>query len=320
MMSRKPLHIAFCINDAYVPYLCVTIKSIMENNSLHAIYIHILTDFISEAQRLLLSNCVFDLKKLSLQVYFVDDTLLKGLRIGNLTLHTWYRLLLPEILPNDVSRVLYLDADTIVTDNLGELFELDMGNVAVAGSLDPQSFTDKPYERCGYEKNKQYICAGVLLINLDYWRENHLTDKIIKYAQANNERLIFQDQDAINYVCQDSKIILPFRYGTVLWFFYMNELYTESSYYKQLYDSFYHPAIIHYIGCHPWQKEISIRHIMYDEWLKYNNMLKHPVKRTYGVKLSIVIKSWIYRILYPSKNFKGMTLNDVESKLIAHNN
>lgn len=319
-MLIEPIHIAFCINDAYVPYICVTIKSIVENNISREINIYVLTDIISDINKVLLDETVSDYDCLSLHYYIVNDTLLKGLRTGNLTLHTWYRLSLPEILPNDVSRVLYLDADTIVTDNLGELFELDMGNVAVAGSLDPQSFTDKPYERCGYEKNKQYICAGVLLINLDYWRENNLTDKIIKYARANNERLIFQDQDAINYVCQDSKIILPFRYGTVLWFFYMNELYTDSSYYKQLYDSFFHPAIIHYIGCHPWQKEISIRHIMYDEWLKYNNMLKHPVKRTYGVKLSIVIKSWIYRILHPSKNFKGMTLNDVESKLIAHNN
>ena len=292
----------------------------MENNISREINIHVLTDIISDINKVLLDETVSAYDCLSLHYYIVNDTLLKGLRTGNLTLHTWYRLLLPEILPNNVSRVLYLDADTIVTNSLDELFELDMGNVAIAGSLDPQSFTDKPYERCGYEKNKQYICAGVLLINLDYWRENHLTDKIIKYAQANNERLIFQDQDAINYVCQDSKIILPFRYGTVLWFFYMNELYTDALYYKQLYDSFYHPAIIHYIGCHPWQKEISIRHIMYDEWLKYNNMLKYPVKRAYGVKLSIVIKSWIYKILHPSKNFKGMTLNDVESKLIAYSN
>ena len=319
-MQIEPVHIAFCVNDAYVPYICVTIKSIVENNQPQEINIHILTDAISKNNKKRLNEIINENPNLSLHFYLMDDTPLKGLRVGHLTLHTWYRLLIPNILPQYISKVLYLDADTVVTDSLDELFELNMDGIAVAGSLDPQSFSSSPYERCGYEEVKKYICVGVLLINLDYWRQNNLTSRIIEFAQANNERLIFQDQDAINYVCQDSKIILPFRYGTVLWFFYMNEFYTDALYYKQLYDSFYHPAIIHYIGCHPWQKEISIRHIMYDEWLKYNNMLKHPVKRTYGVKLSIVIKSWIYKILHPSKNFKGMTLNDVESKLIAHNN
>ena len=314
------IHIAFCVNDAYVPYICVTVKSIAVNNTMRKIGIHVLTDSISASNSDLLNEVVSKAPNLSLQVHIVDDSLLRGLRTGNLTLHTWYRLLLSDVLPESISRVLYLDADTIVTDNLDELFDMDMGGIAVAGSLDPQSFSDSPFERCGYERAKQYICAGVLLLNLDVWRKSDLTIKIIEYAREKKETLIFQDQDAINYLCKDSKIILPCRYGTILWLYKMDELYADPFFYKQLYDGFYHPAIIHYIGCHPWQKEIINRHFMHDEWVKYNKMLKNPVKRIYGVKFMLAVKTAIHRILYPSKHRMGMTANDVKSKLSTYGN
>lgn len=317
-MVEDIIHIVFCVNDAYVPYICVTIKSILENSNGKSVSVHILTDCISDINRKRLSDEFGSHKNISVRICQVDDAKLKGLGTGNLTIHAWYRILLPDILPQDISRVLYLDADTIVTDSIGDLFEMDMTDKSIAAALDPASFNDMTYCRCGYDKHKQYICSGVILMNLDYWRQNNLTDKIIDYARRNNEKLLFQDQDAINYICQDTKIILPFRYGTALWFFGRERLYADKSYYKQLYDSFYHPAIIHYIGCHPWQKEIAILHIMHDQWIKYNKMLRRPVKRSYGVKFSLAVKIAVYRFLHPSIRCIGITANDVKSKLSTY--
>ena len=317
-MVSVPVHIVFCVNDAYVPYICVTIKSILENSNGKFVSVHILTDYISGINRKRLSDEFGRHKNISVRIYKVADAQLKGLRTGNLTIHTWYRLLLPEILPKEINRVLYLDADTVVVSDLYELFLRDMTGFSIAAALGPQSFGEDAYSRCGYDKTKQYVCAGVLLINLDYWRQNNLTDKIIDYARRNNEKLLFQDQDAINYICQDTKIILPLRYGTALWFFGREQLYADKSYYKQLYDSFYHPAIIHYIGCHPWQKEMAVRHIMHDQWIKYNKMLRRPVKRSYGVKFSLAVKIAVYRFLHPSIRRIGITADDVKSKLSTY--
>lgn len=317
-MGVHPIHIAFCVNDAYVPYICVTIKSIAENNRVQKINIHVLTDDISEANRIRLNETINSYANLLLHTHLTDDSPLKGLGTGRLTVHAWYRILLPDILPQNVARVLYLDADTIVTGPMDDLFEMNMADKSIAASLDPASFNDMTYDRCGYDKQKLYICSGIILMNLDYWRQNKLTNKIIEYARLNNKRLLFQDQDAINYICQDTKIILPFQYGTVLWFFCMKELYADRSYYKQLYNSFYHPVIIHYIGCHPWQKENTIRHFMHNEWVKYNKMLKHPVKRTYGIRFSLIVKSWIYRMLHPSKLQTEVSATSVKAKLTSY--
>ena len=41
-----PIHIAFCVNDKYIPYICVTIKSIIENNKNNVLHFHVISDNI----------------------------------------------------------------------------------------------------------------------------------------------------------------------------------------------------------------------------------------------------------------------------------
>lgn len=317
-MHLYPIHIAFCINDKYVPYTTVVIRSIVENNRNNAVDIHIVTDRISDAEVKLLNESIDGFGNAHIHIYIIDDKRISDLKSGVWTRYTWYRVLLPEVLPSDVSRVLYLDADTVVASALDELFDLDMEGKAVAGSPDPKAFSDEPYERCGYEREKEYVCAGVLLFNLDYWRRNNLMEKTIEVARRNRERFVFNDQDAINYICRDSKVVLPFRYGTPLWFFYMDELYGDERYCKELYDSFYAPSIIHYMGCHPFRRDISIRHVMDGEWWRYNKMLRHPAGSIRKVGLWLAIKQRIYKALYPERCPRQITAADIEAELSAH--
>lgn len=90
--------------------------------------IHILTDYISTKNIQRLNEIVNDYERLSLYIHKVDDTPLRGLRTNSWTIYTWYRLLLPNTLPVGIKRILYLDADTLVTADLSELFEIDMTN------------------------------------------------------------------------------------------------------------------------------------------------------------------------------------------------
>ena len=113
-----------------------------------------------------------------LHIHIVNDESLRGLK-DTWSIYTWYRVLLPQVLSEDVHRVLYLDADTIVAGNLNELFTLDMEGKAIAGSIDPESYNKETFERCGYDQSKKYICAGVMLMNLEYLRE-HLDTKAIQ--------------------------------------------------------------------------------------------------------------------------------------------
>ena len=299
-----PIHIAFCVNDGYVPYITVTIKSIMENNRECDVFLHVLIDSISDFNQKRLLSAIDGYENVKLQVYKVDDTPLRGLKTGRWTIYAWYRLLLPAILPEQIKRVLYLDADTLVVTDIRELFAIDMTGKAIAGSLDID--TDE------LKRKKNYICSGVLLLNLEFWRNNNLADKIITWAQNNVEKLKYPDQDAINYICQEIKVILPLRFNSSHWYFF-DDFFYGSVYINQLTDSFYTPAIIHYISCVPWVED-SFHHLMREEWIKYNKRLQYPVRCIYKSKGLLLIKRIVWKLLHP-KEKTYLLRNNVERRL-----
>ena len=311
-MEKKTAHIALCVNDGYIPYACVTIKSIIENHKNEVVNIHLLSDYISDKMRNRLDEVVKDSVSTNLHIHIVNDESLRGLK-DTWSIYAWYRIFLPQVLSNDIHRILYLDADTIVVGNLKELFTLNMDGIAIAGCIDPVSFNNQTFTRCGYESSKGYICTGVLLMNLDYWREYNLTDEIIYWAQQNSQNIIFPDQDTINYLCRDSKIILPLQYGIIGSFFQKSQYY-QLPFIEELRNAIKSPKIIHYAGQAPWKIELST-HLMQKEWEKYNKMLKHPARRFYITKGLNFVKMKVWKMLHPFQKSTHMTIEEVKQKL-----
>ena len=304
----KPLNFAFCVNDGYIHYICVTIKSIIENHRGIQKNIYVLSDEVSEQSRRLLAETVADDSFTHLEVIIVDDTPLRGLK-DTWSIYTWYRVLLPKYLPDDVHLVLYLDADVVVAGNLQDLFNMDMHGRAVAGCIDPESFNQETLQRCDFSMAQKYICAGVLLMNLDYWRSNNLAKKVIQFGRENHDRIKLPDQDTINILCQDSKIVLPLRYG-IMDYFFENDRFYQEPYKQQLIDCINRPAIVHYAGRNPWKRELATT-VMQDEWDKYNRMLKRPVKKVYITKGWLLVKLLVWKVLHPNAQTKRLTKQDI---------
>lgn len=298
-MMNTPMHVAFCVNDLYAEYILVSIKGLLENNS-HPLAIHVLSDYVSEKSASYLKNLVKLYPHATLDIIIVDDSKLRGLK-DTWTIYTWYRVLLPEILSADVHRVLYLDADVLVSGNIEELFLLDMTDKAIAGTIDFQSKDISTYQRCGYEAEKEYVCAGVMLMNLDYWRMHDIANKVITWGRENNDRIQFPDQDAINYICRDAKLLLPLKYDIVDGFF--QDDYYYQNYPQELRECVESPIIIHYAGQAPWIVEIS-NHLLQDEWERYNKLLSNPIRKVYQSKGLLKLKVIIYRLLHPNTRKK----------------
>lgn len=104
------------------------------------------------------------------------------------TYMTLMRLALPELLPEE-TRALWLDVDTIVTGDIGDLFETDMRGCPLSAAREP------PCSRPG----RIYYNAGVLLMDLQLMREDGTARRLID--RVNRQRLDFGDQDAINIEC-----------------------------------------------------------------------------------------------------------------------
>jgi lipopolysaccharide biosynthesis glycosyltransferase len=117
----------------------------------------------------------------------------------------YLRLFLPDIVPADLTRLLYLDSDVLVWGDLGVLWDESLGEAPLGAVLD--GFTRTMGHRGGVpgagpqvRLNAPYFNSGVLLINIPRWRQLGITQQCLAYVRANRDRLRFPDQDALNLV------------------------------------------------------------------------------------------------------------------------
>lgn len=295
-MKQSPYCFAFCVNDNYVPYATVAIKSILANCSVHPLRIYVLIDYISPSKRKMLSDVHVEYSFVDVRILHVNNNWISGLTVGKWTIHSWYRILLPALLPEDIDRVLYLDADTLVLRPLDNLFEMEMEGVSIAGGLDPLSFQDSTYIRCQYESRLQYVCSGILMLNLKYWREHNLAGQIRNYAIDHCNSLKFPDQDSINYVCRHDKKVLPLKYSFMEWY-YTDKRAAGTLSREECIDGLESTHIVHFAGNNPWFKEYS-RHLFHSDWRKINKTLKHPVRRKYSTRGWLLIKLLVWEIVH----------------------
>lgn len=311
-MDRGHLDIVFCINDRYVPFVSVSIKSIADNNKSEKVRVHILTDNITKKSRNRLLSEFSDSDNPEIIFYYIDDSSLQGLQAWSK--YTWYRLLLPSVLPADIDKVLYLDTDTLICGKLTDLFATDITNYAVAGVIDPIHFHDEAYLRCAYPSEKGYLCAGVLLVNLDFWRKNQLQKTLLEWAHRHPD-IKFHDQDCINTVCQDHKLFLPLKYGVIDALFSEEKIYTSTCL-DEIEESISHPVIIHYAGKAPWFKDAA-DHFMSSRWHECNRSLKNPARLTYKSTGLLKLKIQIYDLLHPHTQRHGIREAEISQRLDA---
>lgn len=119
---------------------------------------------------------------------------------------TLIRCYLPKFLPNE-SKVLWIDVDTCITESLKELDLLDLTGKAVAGVME----NHQPVPGAPLDFQGIYINAGVLLMNLDFIREQKFDDVWLNLLST---RIFnYPDQDAINLTCKGYVTYLNVEYN-----------------------------------------------------------------------------------------------------------
>jgi len=116
---------------------------------------------------------------------------------------TYYRLFITELLPSSIDRVIYLDCDLVVKDDLRKLWEADFKDAYVLAVQDlwvpyVSSMKGVPYQKLGIPTDSKYFNAGVLVINLQKWRLDGVTTKAIEYLKTYQEDIRAHDQDVLN--------------------------------------------------------------------------------------------------------------------------
>ena len=266
---------AYALDNVYVYPTLVAMTSLVENagnKTFYDIYVMIGQSFKEENKKVLKS--VENKHPEHCEVIFIDmGSKFKGADT-NIKIPTaaYYRLELPNLLPN-VNRVIWMDGDTAVFEDLTELITLDMKGNYIMGFLDS---IPTAIERFGM-KEATVLCSGVLLLDLDALRKNNMSEKFNKFISQNLGRINQQDQTVINVVCQGKTAPLPPKYG--IWSFEAERyglehnnkqwpwLRYDENEFKQAYR---HPAILHYVWPKPfWRRK---RPIFNTEWWEYADM------------------------------------------------
>ena len=283
-MRDYQIAIVCATDDNYAPYCGIMLTSVFENNKDRKISAFILIDKpLKEKQqrrfKKLSKEYGAEINFIIVDNFFFERFPLKGdeKNIKHWSIVTYYRLYAEDLLPKDVEMVLYLDCDIIVNRPIGELFDMDWEGYAVGVVPDMCTEWQEYYDRLGYDRNKGYFNAGVLFMNLDYWRTHDIGQKCIVYLASNYDRIFNNDQDVLNVITQDCKRILPvsYNYQMQLRMPYFFNTFNECM--KKDVLKTKSPHIIHYAAeLKPWMTKYYF-HPFNDEWHRYKKL--SPWKR-----------------------------------------
>lgn len=265
--EKNNIPIALAANDYFVPYTATLIQSIVENSSEENNYdILLLTQDIKPESKKRIKDIIANYPNFS--VRYTDPSYLMGdydfyVR-GHFGLQTYYRLVLPDLIP-DYDKIVYLDSDMIVAADVAELYHTDVEGYLVAACLDPD--TAGLYN--GYEKEKKafmdnvmkfedpysYFQAGTLVLNLKEFRKTYTMKYVLDFAVSEKWQLL--DQDILNCLCKNRVKYIDMSWNVMVDFggIRIKEIIGRAPQwlYKQYMESRKHPKIIHYAGPEkPW--------------------------------------------------------------------
>ena len=281
------IHIACCTNEKLAPIFGVVVTSVGINVTSDDVTIHLLHNSlrsrtVKRLQKIAAKYKVdLDLKQIDTDIlkdFYFD----KSKHYGNVMMFA--RLLLSSVLP-DLDKIIYLDCDIVVLNDLQSLWNFDVSDVAVAMAPDFTLKDKSTLNRLGITTG-YYLNSGVILMNLDYWRKHDVQNRIFSYILEKGDKLIYNDQDALNSVLQNERKELHIKYNFSYYYFHrlIGVLYKEKIH--EIIEARDNPIIFHYFGpLKPWSlgaylpgKELFIKYQKLSGW-NYKIIQKNIFRR-----------------------------------------
>ncbi len=202
------MNLLVTLDSNYVRPLCVMLRSLMRTNPRTAFDIYVAYSDLTENDFRTIGMCLegSSCRVIGIRVpdaLFADAPVLK--RISKAT---YYRLFAPMYLPKTVDRILYIDPDTLILNDLSALYHLELGDFFYAGCGHLNGFMNwLNTARLGISAGNTYVNAGVLLMNIRALRAFFSASDVFDYVQKHAAGLFLADQDVLNALYADR--ILP---------------------------------------------------------------------------------------------------------------
>ena len=294
----KKIKVVSVSDDNYSQHLGVMLYSLFEHhiNYNNKIDVFVIDGGISEENKIKIEDIG---KEFITPIKFlkIDKKIYQNFKISHHLNHSiYYRISIPELLNSSTKKIIYVDCDLIFKEDISKLWEIDISECFMAAVEDPKF---NRYIDLQMPINSKYFNTGVMLINLEKWRKNNISEKVRKFIKNNSEKIILWDQDGFNAILYNKWKELPPKWNQQTIMFEIGADETNFSK-KEFMEAIKNPSIIHYTtSSKPWQytnehplKNEYYKYLKKTPWRKYsppdrnfNNILKRIAKKLLPKKM-----------------------------------
>lgn len=260
-MDNK-INIVFASDNNYAQHTAVAMASVLVNTKVpQKIQFYLIDDKIQPENKEKITKTVQNLGG-NIEFIKIKNSRLEDCYVsGELSRASYFRLDIANILDESIEKIIYLDCDLLVYDDIEKMWQLDMGGKPVAATCDLGIMASA---RVRKQKNKfiglpfdaPYFNAGVLMMDLKKWRDGNYAEAIIALATQN--KYPNHDQDALNKFFMNNWQEIPLRWDVIPPVFNLFlKIVTKPDLRKKAIEAKLNPAIFHYAGGYkPWEYEI----------------------------------------------------------------
>lgn len=221
MSTKEIVPVFFAVDDGYAAALGVTIQSLIANSDPDRQYQIIILnqgikdEYVAKLKQLATANVSIDFESMAAKIRECLGDKNNKLRADYFTLTIYYRLFIAEMFPN-IKRALYIDADVIILDDIGKLYDTDLTGNMLGAALDPVIGTDALManyaNRAVGVQATRYVNSGVLVMDLQQLRQRDFAEHFLNLLNTYHFNSIAPDQDYINAISANRLTILDSKW------------------------------------------------------------------------------------------------------------
>jgi lipopolysaccharide biosynthesis glycosyltransferase len=264
LTKTEHITIVVATDNFYAILLAALIKSIDKNHlSEEKIDIYIIDDGISSSNKKKIADSA-NLNTMTLHWFTTKEVVPRNIKIPTdrsaFPITTYLRLFSPYIIPKTTTKMIYLDVDMIVLNDISVLWNVDLGDFLFGAVVDlcetvGSSWGGIPnYKELGIDPKEKYFNAGMLLIDPIKWRDKDISNRVISAINDNIASVNFADQYGLNVVLHNQWLELDKRWNS------FSILESDD------------PFLIHFLDIKPIFKSYNTNKVYYELFYKYLRM------------------------------------------------
>ena len=250
------VNLVYMSDSKYLPYMMVSLNSAIKHKKTDTEYnVYVIAKNFTPSDDENLQKMAED--KVKINIIPAKNLNVNTANLGRFSSFaiTLQKLFIADYLAHE-DKILYLDADTLVQQDLAEVYKLDISDKYAAAVKDglmyqyPQHIVE-----IGLADINFYFNSGVMLLNLEKIRQDEIMHKSVIYL--NTHREVFGDQDILNVAFGGKVLPLSYKYNCNSTFFeersakflsrFYDEVVPQTS--REVYDT---ATILHFAGHKPW--------------------------------------------------------------------